>query len=182
MITPLLLAISLSFDSFAVAVGTAIKEKHHSIKKAFEISVTFGIFQGLMPVIGNYIGEGLKLILASFDHWIAFFLLSGIGIRFIIEAFKKDDNIVKKINWKILMILGIATSIDALVAGIAFSFMKINIITTALTIAFVTFIITIFGYNVGKKLNYSNVKKFEILGGVILIGIGIKILVEHILF
>jgi len=185
MITTILIAISLSFDSFATAASLAIKNKKNSLAVALVVSLVFGIFQSIMPFVGYTIGISLKSVISHIDHWVAFIFLSGVGIKFIVESLQKnncDNKKITEINWKIILLLGLATSIDALVVGITFAFINLDIITSIIWIGSTTFIITLLGYYLGKKLSCLNSKKIEILGGLILIIIGLKILLTHIFF
>ena len=183
MITIFFIAMSLSFDSFATAVSIAIKNKKHTIKIGLTLAFVFALFQGVMSYLGYVIGVGLAPVIAHIDHWVAFVLLAGIGIRFIFEAFEKDDNKnIQHLNWKVIILLGLATSIDALVVGVTFAFMSIQIFSSLIIISFVTFILTFLGYWIGKGLSGVDSKKVEIFGGIILTGIGVKILLEHVLF
>jgi len=185
MITTILIAVSLSFDSFATSASIAIKNKRNSLVTALVVSSVFGIFQSIMPLIGYAIGISLKSIISQVDHWVAFILLSGVGVKFIVESFEKNgctDKNIKNINWKITLLLGAATSMDALVVGITFAFISLNIITSVIWIGLVTFFITLLGYYLGKRLSCLNNRKIEILGGLILIIIGLKILLTHIFF
>lgn len=182
MITSLLIAISLSLDSFATAIGLGLKNKGNVISMAFFVSLIFALSQSLLSFFGYIIGSELEVVVSGVDHWIAFVLLSGVGIKFIFEAFNKDEeHEIKKVNWKTLFLLGIATSIDAFVVGITFIFMKMNILEALIAIGGVTFLLSFFGFLLGKKVSQINSEKIEALGGIILIIIGIKILLSHIL-
>lgn len=178
----LIIAISLTFDTFAVSVSTGIIDRKIMFGQAFRIAVVLGIFQAVMPVIGWATGNLFTIYFNDYDHWIAFGLLTVIGVKMIIESLKHEED-RKEFNpfkIKILLLIAIATSIDALVVGVTFAFIKINIIHAFLIIGFTTFLVAmlgmLFGKNAGRKLG----KKAEIIGGLMLIAIGVKILIEHL--
>ncbi len=183
MIGIILIAIGLAMDAFAVSVCKGLSMKKISIKKLLIIALYFGIFQALMPVIGYFLGESFENLVTSIDHWIAFILLLFIGINMLKEAFGKseDDNKNDDTGFKTMIILGLATSIDALAVGITFAFLEINIFVIATIIGVITFIISAIGVVIGNKFGDKYEKKAEILGGVILILMGIKILLEHLI-
>lgn len=184
--TILLIAISLSFDSFAASVcsGLSLCRKHLRFKQAFRIAGTMAIFQGGLPVLGWLLGATFKDVIVQADHWIAFGLLLFLGVRMIREgqipiAQKKVKN---PTHWKVLIPMSIATSIDAFAIGVGFSFFVESITMPAVYIGVVTFIVSIVGIYMGRKLGQSIAGKAEIIGGLILIGIGTKILIEHLFF
>ncbi|HAT03179.1 MAG TPA: hypothetical protein DCS29_00165 [Candidatus Magasanikbacteria bacterium] len=181
MLTLFLIALSLSFDSFATSVGLSCKDDKHRLATAFKISAIFAIFQTAMPIFGFLIGSGLERLISHIDHWIAFFLLLGVGVRFIQEAYK-ENKIIHAKNWKILALLGLATSIDAFVIGITFAFIDISLAHALLIIFFTTLGISFFGYECGRRICLLKSRKIEIIGGVILIAIGTKILLTHLFF
>lgn len=175
-----LTAFALSMDAFAVSVtkGIALKKINFSI--ATKIAFFFGLFQGVMPLIGWSLGINFESYIKSFDHWIALFLLSFIGIKMIFDA-KEDDgnNNSHKLDNKELIILSIATSIDALAVGVSFAFLNINIIPICLAIGFITFLMCFMGVLIGKKIGNVFKSYAQMVGGLILILIGINILNEH---
>jgi putative Mn2+ efflux pump MntP len=182
MITIFLLAISLSLDSLATSISLVVKNKY-TFRTAIGISMVFGFFQCSMSLLGYLIGSGLEFFISRIDHWIAFILLSGVGSKFIFDSFEKQDS--KKLNfldWKIVCLLGVATSVDALVVGISLAFMQLHIVTTVLVIGIVTFLMAMAGFFSGKKLAIQNSAKIEVAGGVVLILIGFKILISHLYF
>lgn len=135
-----------------------------------------------MPLIGYFLGTKSEFLVKGIDHWVAFILLSLIGMRMIIKSLKKDKEIIKrKLDYKNLFMLAVATSIDALVIGITFAFIKTSIITATILFGFVTFIMSLVGFILGKRLKNIIGEKVEAVGGVILILIGVKILLEHLL-
>lgn len=182
MITIILTAISLSFDSFATAISASLKKQKDFLKTSFQLAFVFSVFQAGLFFLGYLFGGSLKTIISSFDHWFAFVLLFGVGIKFIFEAFDNDEEKIKKINLKVLAILGIATSVDALVVGVSFAFVNINLLVSVFVIALITFFISLSGCFYGRKLHLKNSKRIEIVGGLILIVIGFKILFSHLFF
>jgi len=177
----LLISISLSFDSFAISISSGLAYQEISFKEASKIAITLAIFQTIMPIIGWLLGEQVKIFIENFDHWIAFTLLSILGIKIIYEAFKKEDkknfNPMKTIA---ILTMAIATSIDAFAIGFTIALIKLPIIISSLTIGFVTYIVSMLGILIGKKTFIKNKFIIDILGGTILILIGIKILLEHL--
>jgi len=184
-ITLLLLAFGLSMDAFAVSVSDGmcylgIKKRH-----VFMIAGTFGFFQAMMPVLGFFLGQTFSKAIVSFDHWVAFGLLALIGGHMIIEAIKelrnpKDECVTGVCSFKKVLVQGIATSIDALAVGVSLALTNANIIWSALTIGVITFMCCIVGVLIGKRAGSILKGRSEIIGGLILIGLGIKILVEHV--
>ena len=184
IITIFLIAVGLSMDAFAVAVTSGFTMKKVELKNALKMALYFGGFQALMPLIGYLAGQSFKGFISSFDHWIAFIVLSAIGGKMIYEAHKIDEIEKEKDNTNSFVLLGlaIATSIDALAVGISLSLLVNNIIFPALFIGVVTFIFSFAGVYIGKKFGNFFENKIEVAGGVILIGMGIKILIEHLFF
>ena len=176
-----LIGIGLAMDAFAVAVCKGLSMKKLDIKKCIIIGLYFGLFQGLMPVIGYLLGTSFESFITKIDHWIAFGLLLLIGISMIKEAFKKDceeDN--DNVDFKTMIVLSIATSIDALAIGITFAFLKVDIILSAFIIGITTFILSIIGVMIGNKFGNRYEQKAQLTGGAILILMGFKILLEHL--
>ncbi|MCX6113539.1 MAG: manganese efflux pump MntP family protein [Proteobacteria bacterium] len=184
-ITVLLISIGLAMDAFAVSIGLGIKAKENKLRIALKTAFMFGVFQSLMPVIGWLLGNQFKDIIVSYDHWVAFFILVLIGAKMIYESTKIDkkcpatDNADRFIT---LFMLAIATSIDALAVGISFSFLDILITIPVIVIGCVTFIFSFIGVEIGNRLGCHAKSKAEVLGGLILIILGIKILLEHTYF
>ena len=177
----ILIGVSLAMDAFAVSICKGLSMKKMNIKKAFIIGLYFGFFQALMPVIGYFLGSSFEHLITNIDHWIAFILLSFIGGNMIREAFGSDsENCNDKVNFKTMLPLALATSIDALAVGITFSFLDVEIFSSATIIGITTLIISIFGVKIGNKFGDKYEAKAEICGGVILILIGLKILLEHL--
>ena len=178
-----ILAVGLSMDAFAVSICKGlslgkIKPKHMCIAGAW-----FGGFQALMPAIGYILGAQFQEAIASIDHWIAFVLLALIGGNMIHEALDNDEEEADaSLDVKPMFLLAVATSIDALAIGITFAFLKVNIIPAVCFIGIVTFIISFAGVKIGNVFGARYKNKAEIVGGVILILLGLKILLEHLGF
>ena len=176
-----LVALGLAADCFAVALSGSIAMGSLSLLQGLRTALAFGVFQGLMPVLGWLAGRTVVEYIEAYDHWLALGLLTFVGGRMIWESFRSGD---KPRNTDItrgltLLLLAIATSIDALAVGLTFAFIQIDIVLATLTIGFVSFIITIVGLLLGKKVGSLFGKRVEIVGGLILIGIGLKIVIEH---
>ncbi len=182
-----LTAIGLSMDAFAVAISKGITMKRLNVRSALKIAGFFGFFQGFMPFIGWLVGVKFSDYVMKFDHWIAFILLSLIGGKMVYEAYKtKDecavDTVASKeecINNRELLLLAVATSIDALAVGISFAFLKVEIVKSVIIIGVVTFLVSFIGVAMGRRLGCLFQKKAETFGGIMLILIGLKILFEH---
>ena len=183
-ITVFLTGIALSMDAFAVAICKGLKMQKLNYKQMGIISLFFGGFQALMPFAGWVLGHSFKEYIESFDHWIAFALLAFIGGKMIYEAFKDDDEDCGSFDIKELLIMAIATSIDAMAAGIAFAIDGIDtlpdILLSILIIGVTTFILSSIGVFIGHKFGAVYKSKAEFAGGIILILIGTKILLEHL--
>lgn len=182
MLTVFLIGLGLSMDAFSVSVTNGMCLERAGIKDAVKIAFMYALFQFLMPVMGFFAGNIFKDVINSVDHWIAFCLLLFIGIKMISEAFeKKEKNECHKIGLKLLIVQAVATSIDALAVGISFAALKMPVFSSSLMIGLITFVICFLGVYIGKKVGNILKGKAEILGGVILIGIGTKILIEHLM-
>ncbi len=184
--TLLILAFGLSMDAFAVSVSNGLCYNGLNKTDVIKIAGTFGFFQAAMPLIGFFLGTTFSDLISSADHWVALILLSVIGIHMIYEAIKtlRDPEIecsLKTCTYKSLLTQGIATSIDALAVGISFAVLQINIYAAVLFIGVVTFIVSVIGVVLGKRLGARISGRAEIIGGLILIGIGLKIFLEHII-
>lgn len=179
-----LIGIGLSMDAFAVAVCKGLCMKRINYKHTFVIALFFGGFQALMPLIGYFLGTFFESYITAVDHWIAFALLMYIGGKMLYDTFSSDDEeivcpVISRLNIKELFLLAIATSIDALAVGITFSFYKdTNIFSNISIIGVTTFVIAAVGVAIGNKFGTRFKKKAEIAGGVILVLIGAKILLE----
>ena len=182
-ITIVFIAIGLSMDSFAVSITNGLTIKNLQFGKAVEIAFYLGFVQAVMPLIGWLLGFGFKNIIESVDHWIAFSLLSIIGIKMIYDSFKvKEKELINDLSKTALIGMGVATSIDALAVGITLGIISSKILVSSVIIGLITFFFSMVGLRLGKffKEGYSRI--VEIFGGIILIIIGIKILVEHLFY
>lgn len=177
----LLLSVGLAMDAFAVSVCKGISMKKMNWKKAIIIGLYFGGLQALMPTIGYFLGAAFQSLITSIDHWIAFILLGIIGGGMIKESFGDDEeNRNDDVSFKTMIVLAIATSIDALAIGITFAFLNVNLVLAISLIGIITFILSVFGTKIGNRFGDKYEKKAEFLGGVILVLLGIKILLEHL--
>ena len=176
----LLTGFALSMDAFAVSVTKGMTLKKINLSIATKIAFLFGLFQAVMPLIGWLFGMNFELYIRSIDHWIAVFLLSFLGIKMIVEAIKDDDNDNSTyLDNKELIILSIATSIDALAFGVTFAFLNIDIIPICVSIGVITFLVCFIGVLIGKKIGSVFKNYDQIIGGIILILIGLNISNEH---
>src|SRR5574344_1680593 len=176
-----LIGIGLAMDAFAVSICKGLAMKKMNIKNAIIIALYFGIFQAVMPLLGYLLGLRFADAIKNVDHWIAFILLLAIGLNMIKEAIKpSDEKMDDSIDMKTMLILAIATSIDALAVGITFAFLQVNIWISITIIGIITFVISLVGVKLGNIFEGKLKNKAEILGGVILILIGLKILLEHL--
>lgn len=176
-----LIGVGLSMDAFAVAICRGLKMTKLNYRQMSVIALFFGGFQALMPFIGWLLGSQFEQYIVKFDHWIAFVLLGFIGGKMIVEAFGKDDeDCCDELNIKELFVLAIATSIDALAVGITFAFLKVQIGVAVSIIGVTTFILSAVGVAVGHHFGARYKQKAELAGGIILILIGLKILLEHL--
>lgn len=176
--TIIIISFSLSADAFAVAIANGINLKFNKIKHAFRTALFFGFFQGFMPFLGWVSGKTIKLYVEKYSHIIAFLLLTYVGSVMIYEALKiqPTKNDCKVLKLKTLTILSIATSIDALAIGVTFALINVSIIQPIIIIGIITFIVSLIGIYIGNKFGCIFKNNFEILAGLILILIGIKIL------
>ena len=182
MVSIIFIAFGLAMDAFAVSITSGLTIKQLKINNALKIALSFGLFQAVMPITGWLAGLSLRDFISSVDHWIAFGLLSFIGCKMIYESIKMEssEKQLDPLNVYVLLILSVATSIDALAVGVTFAFLKISIVAPVIVIGIVTFLLSVLGVFVGDKFGHLFEKKVEILGGLVLIGIGTKILIEHL--
>lgn len=183
----LLIALGLSADAFAVSVTNGMCRKNVKLGWTFAIAITFGLFQGAMPVIGYALGSKFTDMISQYDHYIALVLLGFIGGKMLFDGIKGSDDECDNcksasITLGALMVQGVATSIDALAVGVSFAAMSVNIINAAAFICGITFILSFVAVIIGKKFGNLLNNKAEIIGGLILIGIGVKIFIEHMFF
>lgn len=175
-----ILAVGLSMDAFAVSVCKGlslgkIKAKHMCIAGAW-----FGGFQALMPLIGYFLGSFFAEMIEKYDHWVAFVLLAIIGGNMIKESFGKDEKVDSSMDVKSMLLLAIATSIDALAVGVTFAFLQVQIVPAVSFIGVITFIFSAVGVKIGSLFGTKYKSKAELFGGIVLVLIGIKILLEGI--
>lgn len=178
-----LIAIGLSMDSFAVSICKGLGMKKIDVSASLLIAVFFGGFQALMPCLGWILGTQFQKYIVNFDHWIAFFMLLYIGgkmIKDLIIDSEKEISLASKTDYHELLILAVATSIDALAVGITIAFLNSSIIKSSLIIGAVTFAFSLFGVWIGSKFGSRFESKAKFIGGLILILIGLKILLEHL--
>ena len=178
-----LIGVGLSMDAFAVALCKGLQMPKLRWRDALLIALFFGGFQSLMPLLGWALGSQFEQYITEMDHWIAFLLLAFIGGKMLFDAFhEKDEDAVSEYSLKIkeLFLLAIATSIDALAVGISFAFLQVNIWLSIIVIGCTTFTLSIGGVLIGHKFGNRFRKKATIVGGVVLILIGVKILLEHL--
>jgi putative Mn2+ efflux pump MntP len=178
-----LIALGLAADCFAVSLSGSVAMASLSFRQVLRTALAFGLFQGLMPVLGWLAGRSVVEYVEAYDHWVAFTLLTVIGVKMIWESFRSGDkpgstDITRGL---MLLTLSLATSIDALAVGLTFAFIKINIVLAALTIGIIAFVATVIGMLLGRKVGGLVGKRVEVIGGLILIAIGIKIVIEHTL-
>lgn len=176
-----LIGIALSMDAFAVSICKGLSVKKVSAKHVLTVGVYFGGFQALMPTLGFLLGYRFESFITSIDHWIAFILLALIGGNMIREALGKDEEHENDdFSFKAMLPLAVATSIDALAVGISFAFLGVDIVTAALLIGATTFVLSGAGIFVGNIFGSKYKSKAELAGGIVLILIGAKILLEHL--
>lgn len=181
--TLLIIAIGLSFDSFAVSVSSGIIRNRIIFSDAIKIAFSLAFFQGSMPVVGWLLGRSVSESISEFDHWVAFGLLGILGLRMIITNLRERQKsvILDPLRPLVLLSLSIATSIDALIIGVSFAFFEIRIVMAVILIGSITFVASMLGILFGKKIGNRFGNKMEIIGGAILIAIGLKILLEHLI-
>ncbi|WP_292517381.1 manganese efflux pump MntP family protein [Methanoculleus sp.] len=182
--TTLLIAVGLAMDAFAVSISGGATVRDDRIRWAIAIGALFGGFQALMPVLGWLGGVSLTSFIGAYAPWIAFVLLALIGGKMIVEAVREEGESVRFAAGSIatLLILGVATSIDALAVGVTFAVLDTPILWPAVTIGIVTFALSAAGVLIGSSCGRVFGRKVEILGGLILVGIGLRILVDHLFF
>ncbi len=176
----IIIAVSLAVDAFAVSVCFGLSLNKINIKKGVIVGTYFGIFQAIMPFFGYLFGNLFKDMIINYDHWIIFVLLNIIGLNMIIESFNKENTSIDDTSFKNMLMYSLATSIDALSVGITFSFLKVNIITSCILIGIITYMLSFIGVIIGSKFGTKYDKISTIIGGLFLIILGIKILLEHL--
>jgi len=178
--TILVIAVGLAMDAFSVSIAYGITTKSNGKTNAIKMASSFGAFQAFMPVLGWLMGVEILEIIAGFDHWLAFGLLALIGCKMIYEATSVEHQPRgKRLDFYTLLILSVATSLDALAVGLSFALLKVSITMPIAVIGTITFTLSFLGATIGDKIGKAQSSKIEVLGGLILIAIGIKILLEH---
>ena len=179
-----LIGVGLAMDAFAVSICKGLAMRRMNYKKAIIIAAFFGVFQALMPALGYVLGTTFANKIAAIDHWIAFILLALIGANMIKEALSSDDDECQDDSLRLgdLIMLSIATSIDALAVGITFAFFNVSLLLSVSMIGIITFIICVIGVKVGNVFGEKYKSKAELSGGLILIVMGAKILIDHLFF
>ena len=185
LLTLFITAVGLSMDAFAVAICKGLAVKKAGIKQMALAGLWFGGFQALMPALGYLFGSTLKVYVEKYDHWIAFILLGIIGANMLKEAFSKEDDCDEcssgSMKFKDMLTLAVATSIDALIVGVGYAFLPdVNIVAAVGFIGIITFVLSAIGIKIGNIFGLKFKKKAEIAGGIILILMGTKILLEHL--
>ena len=181
-ITIVIIAIGLAMDAFAVSVVSGAVYKKLNVTYAFRMAAFFGAFQAFMPLVGGMAASAVRAHITGYDHWIVFGLLNIVGIKMIIESFKikSEKENFDPSNILVLLVLSVATSIDALAVGITLSFITRSVIVAVVIIGLITFMLSYLGVFIGKKIGHFFESKIEVFGGIILSAIGTKILLEHI--
>ena len=181
-LTTFLTAVGLAMDAVAVSISSGISVPEVRASQALKMALCFGFFQALMPAIGYLAGEQFSGQIAAYDHWVAFLLLGFLGVKLIRDSAQAgEEKVHSPFRTNKLLVLGIATSIDALAVGVTFSLLEIGLLQTVATIGGVTFALCLPAVWFGARLGKSMAKRADVLGGVILIGIGTKILIEHLI-
>lgn len=175
-----LTGLSLAMDAFAVSICKGLSSKKINLKLSLTVGFYFGLFQMLMPIIGYFLAYKFTNLIINIDHWIVFIILGIIGFNMILEATKCENIVDSKIDFKTMIALSIATSIDALAVGISFAFLEVNIFTAAIFIGLITFLVCALGVKIGSIFGNKYEKISHFLGGIVLILIGLKILLEHL--
>jgi manganese efflux pump family protein len=176
--------VGLAMDCFAVSLGIGTGSRARTVRPIFRLSFHFGLFQGLMTLIGWLVGSTIANLIASLDHWLVMGLLGWVGIRMIIEGFKPFEDETRRTDPSrggTLILLSVATSLDAMAVGLSLAIIKVDIISSSLIIGVISAALSLFGLLVGKRLGLAFGKRMEIIGGLILLFIGLRILITHLL-
>ncbi|WP_320911797.1 manganese efflux pump MntP family protein [Butyricimonas paravirosa] len=181
IISILLIAVGLAMDSLAVSISGGIVMRPFCMRQSLRLALTMGIFQGGMTLLGWLMGVSFSSYITAFDHWIAFILLGFLGGKMIYESFGEEETTISSFSTKTLLTLGVATSIDALAVGVSMAFLKTSIYFPAFIIGFVTFALSLIGVISGYRFRKIKGINVELFGGIILIAIGVKILIEHLM-
>ncbi|MGN1059127.1 MAG: manganese efflux pump MntP family protein [Clostridia bacterium] len=177
----ILIAVGLAMDAFAVSVSNGMVIQHLRLRDALKFGLFFGFFQMLMPLLGWAAGRMFNTYITAFDHWVAFVLLAYIGVKMILDA-RHGEEAAGSTRFRVLLVLAIATSIDALAAGITFAFMSVNIWFCIVVIGLITFCLSTFGALIGKRAGTALGRHAQTGGGALLVLMGLKILIEHLFF
>jgi len=182
LLTITAIAVGLAMDALAVSIVTGATYKRLGVRHALTMALFFGGFQAVMPLVGSLAGITLKGFIAGYDHWIAFILLAAVGAKMLYESFslRPRSRIYDPSNLVVLLALAVATSIDALVVGVTLSLIVSSVITAVVIIGIVTFILSYIGAFIGKRIGHFFESKIEALGGLVLIALGVKILLQHL--
>ena len=181
IISILLIAVGLAMDSLAVSISGGIVMRPFCMRQSLRLALTMGIFQGGMTLLGWLMGVSFSSYITAFDHWIAFILLGFLGGKMIYESFGEEETTISSFSTKTLLTLGVATSIDALAVGVSMAFLKTSIYFPAFIIGFVTFALSLIGVISGYRFGKIKGINVELFGGIILLAIGVKILIEHLM-
>lgn len=176
----IVIAVGLSMDAFAVSIGKGLSVSEAKGKHAIAVGLYFGGFQALMPLLGYLLGAQFGPLITSYDHWIAFVLLAIIGARMIHESRSEQPRLDDSFDFKAMFPLAIATSIDALAAGVSFAFLGVDIVPAIAFIGVITFGFSVVGLKLGNVFGSRNKARAELFGGLVLIAIGTKVLLEHL--
>lgn len=175
-----IIAVGLSMDAFAVSIGKGLSLKQIKLRHVLSVGLWFGGFQALMPLIGYLLGATFTAVVSDFDHWIAFFLLGIIGFNMIRDSFsKEEEKHDDDFSFRTMLMLAVATSIDALAVGVSFAFLSVDLWISVALIGLITFAFSAVGLKIGNIFGNKYKSKAEFTGGVVLVLMGVKILVEH---
>jgi putative Mn2+ efflux pump MntP len=177
------IGIGLAMDCFAVSLGIGAANTSRGVRAVFRLSFHFGLFQGGMTLLGWLVGTTIAQLIASVDHWVALALLGWVGIRMIIEGLKKDEDEKPRVDpsrGSTLIMLAVATSLDAMAVGLSLALIQVNIWAASLLIGVISLVLSLVGLRIGNRLGATFGKRMEIIGGLILVGIGLRILLTHL--
>ncbi len=182
LLTIIIIAVGLAMDALAVSIVSGTTYRRLKVRHALRIAIFFGGFQAFMPAVGSLAGMSVRAYIASYDHWVAFALLTAVGIKMIYESFqiKSAHQNFDVSNLLVLLVLSVATSIDALAVGVTLSLLRISLVTAVTVIGLVTFVLSYLGTYIGNRFGHFCESKIEAIGGLILIGLGLKIVIEHL--
>lgn len=177
------IGVGLSMDAFAVSICKGLSMRSMNVKNALIVGLYFGGFQALMPLIGYLLGVHFQQVITAYDHWIAFILLGAIGSNMIREALSgEEDACDASVQFKSMLVLAVATSIDALAVGVTFAFLQVRILPAITLIGCTTFVLSVIGVKTGVVFGCRYKARAELFGGAVLIAMGVKILIEHLFF